>query len=115
MDARKGVAAHGLANGQPSLITTLEYENMNFTPQSAVQRIQVGLIGLVTVLLFVSIANVISDRSSSDARGPQQTKTSASADAAKSEQRQDEPLAELGVAPAVSEQPQTTKTKPPVN
>jgi hypothetical protein len=35
---------------------------MNFTPQSAMQRIQVGLIGLVAVLLFVSIANMIFDR-----------------------------------------------------
>jgi hypothetical protein len=88
---------------------------MNFTPQSAVQRIQVGLIGLVTVLLFVSIANMLFDRTSSAASGSQQTKANASAEAAKSEQRQDEPLAELGVAPAVSEQPQTAKTKPPVN
>jgi predicted lipid-binding transport protein (Tim44 family) len=88
---------------------------MNFTPQSAVQRIQVGLIGLVIVLLFVSIANVMSDRTSSAAAGSPQAKVNAAADAAKSEQRQDEPLAELGVAPAVSEQPQTAKTKPPVN
>jgi hypothetical protein len=88
---------------------------MNFTPQSAVQRIQVGLIGLVTVLLFVSIANMVFDRTSSTADGPQQAKVNAAADAAKPEQRQDEPLAELGVAPAVSEQPQTAKIKPSVN
>ena len=39
--------------------------------QSAVQRIQVGLLGLVAVLLFVSIANMILDRADSNMKPTQ--------------------------------------------
>ncbi len=85
---------------------------MNFTPQSAIQRIQVGLIGLVAVLLFVSITNLIVDRSAADIRNSRQTSDRAGTKTQVSSQSRDEPLAELGVAPTVSDQPVATKNSP---
>jgi hypothetical protein len=76
---------------------------MNFVPQSAMQRIQVGLIGLFAVLLFVSIANMILGRSSPNA-GSQQAGADRGPNAEQIAPSQDEPLAELGVAPAVGGQ-----------
>lgn len=65
--------------------------------QSAMQRIQVGAIGLVVVLLFVSLATMVLDRVQS---GPE---TAANANDAASavdpSTPPDEPLAELGVTP----------------
>ena len=68
--------------------------------QSAVQRIQVGLLGLLTVLLFVSIANDgLNTAPASTATGQQAEP-----------QPKDEPLAELGVTPSVG-----TETEPKTN
>lgn len=65
--------------------------------QSALQRIQVGVIGLVVVLLFVSLANMVLDRVKS---GPDSASTPNSGVIAGSETAPpDEPLAELGVTP----------------
>lgn len=66
--------------------------------QSALQRIQVGLIGLVVVLLFVSLANMVLDRVTG---GPSVNKASEAIDET---QVPDEPLAELGVTPVASEE-----------
>ena len=66
--------------------------------QSAVQRIQVGLLGLLTVLLFVSIANMVLDRADNGLQTqPASTATGPQAES----QPKDEPLAELGVTPSV--------------
>jgi hypothetical protein len=70
--------------------------------QSALQRIQVGLIGLVVVLLFVSLANMVLDRvtespSVSELPGPGDLRTA-------KEAVPDEPLAELGVTPVAKEE-----------
>ena len=69
--------------------------------QSAIQRIQVGLVGLVVVLLFVTLANMVLDRVSD---GPQ---TGGAPDAAPltadKDAMPDEPLAELGVTPVAKE------------
>jgi hypothetical protein len=86
---------------------------MNFAPQSAIQRIQVGLIGLVAVLLFISIANMLFERSPLTVNGSSQAAGGAGLDAVQVKQGQDEPLAELGVAPAVSEQPVIAKQSSP--
>lgn len=64
--------------------------------QSAMQRIQVGLVGLVVVLLFVSLANMVLDRVSDTPAGTATTPDAVTADA---EKMPDEPLAELGVTP----------------
>ena len=65
--------------------------------QSAIQRIQVGLVGLVVVLLFVTLANMVLDRVSD---GPQ---TGGVPEAAPLTTEKDEPLAELGVTPVAKE------------
>lgn len=74
--------------------------------QSAMQRIQVGLIGLVVVLLFVSLANMVLDRVGGD---PGLAAISGGAGAATDKDGvPDEPLAELGIAP-VANGPETAK------
>lgn len=67
--------------------------------QSATQRIQVGIIGLVVVLLFVSLANMVLDRVTG---GTPKTARSDSS-ALPEEAMPDEPLAELGVTPVATE------------
>lgn len=69
--------------------------------QSAMQRIQVGVIGLVVVLLFVSLANMVLDR----VTGGQTAGTvpDSSAVAVDGEALPDEPLAELGVTPVAKD------------
>lgn len=70
--------------------------------QSAMQRIQVGLVGLVLVLLFVSLANMVLDRVSD---GPSVTATADGQPAVtESEPIPDEPLAELGVTPVAKDE-----------
>jgi hypothetical protein len=65
--------------------------------QSAMQRIQVGIIGLVVVLLFVSLANMVLDR----VTGGADTAAMPESDPAVADK--DEPLAELGVTPVAKE------------
>lgn len=72
--------------------------------QSAVQRIQVGLVGLVIVLLFVTLANMVLDRvSESPQMGGTSDAVTANSDADKTP---DEPLAELGVTPVAKDESQ---------
>lgn len=69
--------------------------------QSAIQRIQVGLVGLVVVLLFVTLANMVLDRVSDGPQTggvPEATPLTTDKDATP-----DEPLAELGVTPVAKE------------
>ena len=72
--------------------------------QSAIQRIQVGLVGLVIVLLFVTLANMVLDRVNESAQmgGAPDTAT-VPGDANKTP---DEPLAELGVTPVAKDESQ---------
>ncbi|MGL5839151.1 MAG: hypothetical protein ACRCY3_11670 [Sphingorhabdus sp.] len=78
--------------------------------ESAVQRIQVGVLGLLAVLLFVYIANLIVDRvvpsqaATPDPSRPVQAQTDAP---------KDEPLAELGVTPVVEDAQKTAPTPEP--
>jgi hypothetical protein len=79
------------------------------THESAVQRIQVGVFGLLAVLLFVYIANMIVERvvpaeapASAENRQPQP----------QPEKPKDEPLAELGVTPVVEEAPEAVPKAP---
>jgi hypothetical protein len=73
---------------------------------SALQRIQVGLVGLVIVLLFVSLANLVIDR----VKGPPSAMTTAQGGvtgteiASQPEANAEEPLADLGVAPVTQTQ-----------
>lgn len=72
--------------------------------QSAIQRIQVGLVGLVIVLLFVTLANMVLDRVS---ERPQMGGTSDAVTVdGDPEKTPDEPLAELGVTPVAKDESQ---------
>ena len=69
--------------------------------QSAMQRIQVGVIGLVVVLLFVTLANMVLDRvTAGQAAGALPNSRAITAD---DEAMPDEPLAELGVTPVAKD------------
>lgn len=91
---------------------TIEGETMAKTGNSSLQRVQVGLIGLLAVLLFVSIANMMIDRIA-----PSRTNVNSASEAttgagpAKEEVPNDEPLAELGVTPTVSSE-EAPKNRP---
>lgn len=70
--------------------------------QSALQRIQVGLVGLVVVLLFVSLANMVLDRVIEESTMTETPGvTGLEADKA---DVPDEPLSELGVTPVAKEE-----------
>lgn len=77
---------------------------------SAIQRIQFGLLGIVAVLLFVSLANVLLERAAlGDLSGGG---VSAGNDGSAAQPLiADEPLAELGAAPVV-ENDAAAKQKP---
>ena len=72
--------------------------------QSAMQRIQVGVIGLVVVLLFVTLASMVLDRVSDGPQAGGMPETSPVAD--NKNQTPDEPLAELGVTPVAKDDAQ---------
>lgn len=69
--------------------------------QSAMQRIQVGVVGLVVVLLFVSLANMVLDRVTGGTQAG--TAPNGQISAADGEAMPDEPLAELGVTPVAKD------------
>lgn len=78
--------------------------------ESAVQRLQVGLVGLIVVLLFVSVASMILD----GADDPAQTAAAQKAGGVENGKAGgEEPLVELGVTPVVPEQPEKQKTVQP--
>ena len=70
---------------------------MAFKRESALQRIQVGVVGLVIVLLFVSLANMLIDSAIMSDVGSERGLP----ETIFTEKAPDEPLAELGVAPVV--------------
>jgi hypothetical protein len=70
--------------------------------QSALQRIQVGLIGLVVVLLFVSLANMALDRAVDVPKvGPGGGGITGTEIATEAKDTPNAPLSELGVTPVV--------------
>jgi hypothetical protein len=69
--------------------------------QSAMQRIQVGVVGLVVVLLFVSLANMVLDRVTGGQ--PATAVPGNGTIAVDAEAVPDEPLAELGVTPVAKD------------
>jgi hypothetical protein len=72
--------------------------------QSALQRIQVGLIGLVVVLLFVSLANMALDRAVDvPSKGPGGGGITGTEIATEAKGTPNAPLAELGVVPVANE------------
>ena len=74
------------------------------TNESAVQRLQVGLVGLLVVLICVSIASMILSRAdSSEAASAKLNGTVPASESAKAPS--EDPMVELGVTPVVPEQP----------
>jgi hypothetical protein len=73
--------------------------------QSAIQRIQVGVVGLVVVLLFVTLATMVLDRVSESAQVPGAMEATPITELKK--QTPDEPLAELGVTPVAKDESAT--------
>lgn len=69
--------------------------------QSAMQRIQVGVIGLVVVLLFVTLASMVLDRVSDGTQVGGISGTNPTV--AGENSTPDEPLAELGVTPVAKD------------
>ena len=70
--------------------------------ETAMQRIQVGVVGLVMVLLFVSLANMVLDRAAETELAEGGVADPALVEAAEGEEDiPEEPLAELGAAPVV--------------
>lgn len=67
--------------------------------QSTMQRLQVGLVGLVVVLFLVSLANMVMDRATSKPAAAGTAGTTTVSDQAKEAEAPAEPMAELGVAP----------------
>jgi hypothetical protein len=74
---------------------------IGFARQPALHRIRVGLIGLIAVLAFVSIASFVFDQAPSGGEGD--TAAPGSQQSAAAAEISDEPLAELGVAPTVGQ------------
>ena len=77
---------------------------------SAIQRLQVGLVGLMVVLLFVSVASMILD----GAVDPAKTAAQA-AGGENGKATGEEPLVELGVTPVVPEQPEKQTNMQPAS
>lgn len=78
--------------------------------ESAIQRLQVGLVGLIVVLLFVSVASMILNRADDPAKS---SAAQAAGVGQNGKTAGDEPLVELGVTPVVPEQPEKQTTSQP--
>jgi hypothetical protein len=73
--------------------------------ESAVQRLQVGLVGLLSVLIFVSVASMILNRADNGSQSiTAQSGTKAANQDGDKASSSDDPLVELGVTPVVPEQ-----------
>ncbi len=81
--------------------------------QSALQRIQVGVVGLVVVLLFVSLATMVLERvTDGPIIGEAPGSTAVNLDGTTKVEVPDEPLAELGVTPVAKEEPTANGVAP---
>jgi hypothetical protein len=74
------------------------------TNESAIQRLQVGLVGLIVVLLFVSVASMILDGADDPARTAAAQAAAKASGAPNGKDTNEEPLVELGVTPVVPDQ-----------
>ena len=80
---------------------------------SAIQRLQVGLVGLVVVLLFVSVASMILDGADDPALTAAAQAAAKASGAPNGKDANEEPLVELGVTPVVPDQPEKQTTLQP--
>jgi hypothetical protein len=77
---------------------------MAHTNESAVQRLQVGLVGLLVVLLFVSIASMILNRAGSVEKTVAEVEAAKTGGSVNGKAETEDPMVELGVTPVVPEQ-----------
>ncbi len=78
--------------------------------QDTMQRIQVGVVGLVAVLLLVSVANFVVQRASDEQSAIEELQAEADGqmpELASEEEPPAEPLAELGITPAPEPETET--------
>jgi hypothetical protein len=84
--------------------------------ESTLQRIQVGLIGLVIVLLFVSVANMALDKAIDNAPSASGGGVTGTEIASEPKEKAGQPLAELGgVVPATDNAAAKAPAKPNAN
>lgn len=74
------------------------------TNESATQRLQVGLVGLLVVLIFVSIASMILNRAGNPAVKANAEELAKNGGSPSDGATNEDPLVELGVTPVVPEQ-----------
>ena len=82
----------------------------NTDRQDTMQRIQVGVVGLVAVLLLVSVANFVVQRASDEQSAIEELQAEADGqvpDIAVEDETPAEPLAELGITPAPEPETET--------
>ncbi len=79
--------------------------------ESALQRIQVGIFGLVVVLVVVSIANMMYQGPEAEEAAITQSEEP-ELQTAETDEVADEPLAELGVTPTVEAEPKEADGAP---
>lgn len=72
--------------------------------ESAIQRLQVGLVGLIVVLLFVSVASMILDGADDPAQTAAAEAAATAGGTIDGKAAEGEPLVELGVTPVVPDQ-----------
>lgn len=82
------------------------------TNESAVQRLQVGLVGLLVVLICVSIASMILSRAD-DNQAPATALEGGQSPDGKAKDTAEDPMVELGVTPVVPEQPAKQQPQTP--
>jgi hypothetical protein len=106
MDGIKIVAANAMAI-EPFVNRIIAGKGafMARSNESAIQRLQVGLVGLLVVLLFVSIASMILDGANDPIQAVTDGSDAKTGGAANAKAAGEEPLVELGVTPVVPEQP----------
>jgi hypothetical protein len=76
------------------------------TNESAIQRLQVGLVGLLAVLICVSVASMILSRADNGEAAVAKVDGAARGESAA--KGSDEAVVEIGVTPVVPEQPEKT-------
>lgn len=82
---------------------------------SAMQRLQVGLIGLLVVLLFVSLASMLTDRVDGPGKVGAPEDTAQAGGPAGGKDAKDEPVVDVSVTPVVADQPEKQSAKLPAN
>ena len=92
-------------------------DELDTNRQDTMQRIQVGVVGLVAILLLVSVANFVIQRASDQQTAVEEIQAEADTDlpasATAEEEAPAEPLAELGITPAAEPEEEESEVLEP--